>query len=115
VLVGLLLLFAVGVAAAASLTAEPYSVRAPKRILLHHVFSQQPNNGSLASDHIVIGGSDVVGVEDALDLGGLQRLRKSHRDWQVGAAFWGVALCNMLRVQQTHVDLVSIIMGPAED
>lgn len=82
VLVGTLLLFAAGVAAVASLTQQPYSVKAPKRILAHHVFQQQPGGG-IASDQLVIGGSDVVRVEDALDLRGLQRLPTSHRSWQV--------------------------------
>lgn len=94
----MLLLFAVCAATATSMTQQAYSVRAPKRILLQHVFMQQPSNGSgdgggIVSDHLVIGGSDVVQVEDALDLAGLQRLPKSYRDWQVRICFWPATLC----------------------
>ncbi len=80
----LLLLTSTVAAVAASLRLHPYSVEAPKRVLLQHVF-QQDASGALAPEggRLVIGGSDVNRVEHLLDLGGLTRLPQSYRDWQV--------------------------------
>lgn len=85
-LVGTLAGFALCSAVVVSLTCNAYSERAPKRILAHHVFQQQSNNGSVVeAQQLVVGGSDVVRIDQVLDLRGLDRLPTSHRSWQVGA------------------------------
>jgi hypothetical protein len=83
-LVGALAAVAICTTVVVSLTHHAYSEAAPKRILAHHVFQQQSGNSStIESQQLVLGGSDVVRIDQALDLRGLQHLPTSHRSWQV--------------------------------
>ena len=69
-------------ATCASVLFQPYSIAAPKRILLQHVFEHDVN-GSVLDIKLAIGGSDAVPVSDALQLSTFKLRNSSYRDWQV--------------------------------
>ena len=83
-LVGCCVLASVAVAALASVTQQPYSVPAPKRVLLQHLFVQGPD-GAVKEAKIVVSGSDVGPLEHAVRLPGYESRNSSYRDWQVRA------------------------------
>lgn len=99
----LLVATSVVAAVAASTRLQPYSVEAPKRVLLQHVFQQDAAGAVVpGGGRLVVGGSDVNRVETLLDLSGLTRLPKSYRDWQVGLQDTSCHLPNM------HSDLLQV-------
>jgi hypothetical protein len=82
--VGSLMMISITAIILGSFLGQPYTVAAPKRILLQHTFIQDTANASeVASQRMVVGGSDVNLIEDMLDLSNMTRQTKSRRDWQV--------------------------------
>lgn len=81
--VGSLMMISITAIILGSFLGQPYTVAAPKRILLQHTFIQDTANASeVASQRMVVGGSDVNLIEDMLDLSNMTRQTKSRRDWQ---------------------------------
>ena len=77
-------LLSVVVSVLSSFTQHPYSVAAPKRVMLQHLHMQGPL-GAVVDTKLAVSGSDAMPVDRALQLSRYDYKEASYRDWQVRA------------------------------
>ena len=75
-----------------SVTQQPYSAAAPKRVMLQHLHVQGPR-GDVVDTKLAVSGSDAMPVDRALQLSRYDDREASYRDWQVRAPAIPIAQC----------------------